>query len=224
MKKSNKSIGIKLKKVKSYQAQQKALSDWVRKWEDDQNDIINKLRLAVQRNDYSNVIHMVNQLQDMSEKRFTALNNVLSVLSDPDRQLKDLRAQNNSIKNSLEKQQEDVKEQSMSNNDNINIIEEVVKSYRGGMTLREIAEWNNINMHKVIKILVTAGVYSSETYDKIKEMRLDGETEDEIAYRLGLSKTAMNDYTPYKKGIYNLEEVSINAKRIRKYRKNKNLD
>ncbi len=58
-------------------------------------------------------------------------------------------------------------------------------------------------MDKAIKILVTEGVYTSEVYDQIKYYREIGKTEKEIADLMGLGKSAMSRYAPYKKGMYN---------------------
>lgn len=100
-------------------------------------------------------------------------------------------------------------------------IAEIVKCYKAQMAIKEIADWYKINTHKVIKILVTAGVYSSKTYDAIKKLREQGISENEISANLNLSRAAMNDYTPYKKGMYNLESPSENAKKLRQWRKAK---
>ena len=69
--------------------------------------------------------------------------------------------------------------------------------------------------------MVTKGVFTSELYDRIKELRQDGKSETEIADTMMISESALNSYTPYKKGIYNENTPSKNAQNIRSYRKSK---
>lgn len=232
-----KSIGRRLDSVKTYQKQQKILSDWVLNWKTDQEQVIARLRYAAQHDNHSDIMYMISQLEGMTEKRFTALNNVLYKLSDPDRikSLIDLREFDRTedsaeIEGQVRICDEDIDEDIKDTSDDINekedntdnveeIISEIAKSYNAGMTIKEIADWNKVNSHKIVKILVTAGVYTSETYDRIKGLRLDGKSDDEISYMLGLSKATMNDYTPYKKGIYNLEIPTENARNLREYRR-----
>lgn len=83
----SKSIGKRLKKVKSYQVQHRILSEWVKNWKGDFDTTIKKLRWATQKDDHSEIMHIVKQLEGMSEKMFTVLNNVLFTLSDPNRKL-----------------------------------------------------------------------------------------------------------------------------------------
>lgn len=250
-----KSIGEKLKKVRTYQSHQKYLSDWAKNWKDDQSSVIKKLRYAAQHDDHSEIMHMIQQLEGMTEKRFTALNNVLRTISNPDRILENVKYEDTEIENENKIPIGDVLKQIIPEEyqitdkkpkcepvqkDNIkdytsnrevktvvtekDFISEIVKSYNSNMSIKEIAAWSNINTHKVIKALVTAGVYTSETYDRIKDMRLDGKSDNEIASTLGLSKSAMNDYTPYKKGIYNAESPTENAINIRKYRERNDME
>lgn len=42
----NRSIGEKLKRVKTYEAQQKVLSDWVKNWKDDQLNVVKKIEIC----------------------------------------------------------------------------------------------------------------------------------------------------------------------------------
>lgn len=207
----NKSIGIKLDNAKSSQAKQKVLSDWVKNWKEDQENVIARLRKAAQTDNHSEVMHMISQLEGMTTKRFAALNNVLYKLSCNEQEERKNNQKSEEIK-------EEVKEEPEKPKAGQDIIYEVVKAYNAGMSIKEIAGWNHVNGHKIIKLLVTAGVYTSDTYDKIKNMREEGKTEEEIANKLNLGKKAMNDYTPYKKGVYNSENLTENAKRIRKSR------
>ena len=46
-----------------------------------------------------------------------------------------------------------------------------------------------------------------------------GESIADIQDKLGISRATVHSYLPYRKGIYNAKETSLNADRIRKYRK-----
>lgn len=224
-------IGTILKRLGSYQRQQEALSEWAANWEKDQTDLIYKLRWAAQHDDHGKIMHMIDQLDGITENRFSALNNVLRMLSDPDRKLKDMR----------EYPEESPAPAAVAEPDPpaappVEIVEteeqpdpprtgldvgEMVKCYNAGMPVKEIAHWNNITVDKTIKILVTEGVYTSDVYDKIKYYREIGKNEKEISDLMDLGKSAMSRYTPYKKGVYNSSSPSLNAIRIRKSREKK---
>lgn len=254
MKRKSKSVGVELKKKKTYQAQQRLLSNWVQNWNDDQINVIKQLEYAARNNIRGDVFHMIDQLKGMTDKRFIALNNVLSIISDPDRELLDERDRLDYIDNDIcdndlndkmvddvditeevtleEKTDEkEVKEKvkcsigCLDRTPNINIketkdidIEEIVKGYKSGMPMSELCQWNGMSRSKIIKILITEGVYTNETYDRIKDMRENGKSDWEIMDRLDINKNTLNMYTPYKKAIYNLDNASVNAKRIRKSR------
>lgn len=207
-------IGTILKRLGSYQRQQEALLEWAANWEKDQTDLIYKLRWAAQHDDHGKIMHMIDQLDGMTENRFSALNNVLRMLSDPDRKLKDMREYPEespapaavaepdppAVTPAVEiAEPKDLPESPRTGLD----VEEMVKCYNTGMPVKEIAHWNDISVDKTIKILVTEGVYTSEVYDKIKYYREIGKTEKEIADLMGLGKSAMSRYAPYKKGMYN---------------------
>lgn len=222
MKKKHLSIGNRLSKVKNYQTQQKILSEWAANWQTDQQNVIKRLRSAAMIDNHCEIMHIIDQLQGLTDKRFDALNNTLRTLSDPDRILKDLRSVKDNVSSdslpTIFPEDKTPKQQDPIKNDDLMV--EMVKSYNAGMSTKEMAAYSGMEMHKVIKILVTAGVYSGETYDRIKEFRECGMSDTEIADRLGIKKSTMNIYTPYKKGIYNLntDSASKNALRIRKHR------
>lgn len=206
-------IGTILKRLGSYQRQQEALSEWAANWEKDQTDLIYKLRWAAQHDDHGKIMHMIDQLDGATENRFAALNNVLRMLSDPDRKLKDMREYPEESPTPVAVAEPDppvappaevneTKEPPDPPRTGLD-VEEMVKCYNAGMSAKELARWNNISLDKAIKILVTEGVYTSEVYDQIKYYREIGKTEYEISNLMDLGKSAMNRYTPYKKGQYN---------------------
>ena len=87
------------------------------------------------------------------------------------------------------------------------------------ISLRSIAEELDISVSKVVKLLITAGAYTSDLTERIGEMYEVGESISDIQNELGISRATVHSYLPYRKGIYNAKETSLNADRIRRYRK-----
>lgn len=91
----------------------------------------------------------------------------------------------------------------------------------GQVSLRSVADEFEITILKARKLLITAGVYTSDTMEEIMDLKELGKTIPEIMELTGLSRASVHSYLPYKKGIYNAEELSLNAARLRRYRKRK---
>lgn len=89
------------------------------------------------------------------------------------------------------------------------------------VSLRDVAAEFDITLLKVRKALITAGVYSTDISHKVQELKEQGRTIEEIMDITGLSRASVHSYLPYKKGIYNAREVSLDAERSRKYRQRK---
>jgi adenylate cyclase class IV len=85
----------------------------------------------------------------------------------------------------------------------MNKSQEVIRLYRRYNNLRKTAAEAGISPQKTRKILVTAGVYSTPTTQKIREMYSRGYGAEEISKVTGLGLKAVNSYMPYSKGIYN---------------------
>lgn len=215
----NKSLGVKLKNLKTFQAQKRALTNWSESWQTDQNDIIDTLKAAAKNGDIGEVLHMTDQLKGITSKRFEALNNMINLVCDPERVLIDR------IDEIDEPERRPVAHPEygrkyvpkVKNADSLE-IDEIVYRYNQGTPINIIADTGKTSVGKIIKILVTEGVYSSDTYDIIKELRMDGINDSEIAKICGLGKSAMDMYTPYKKGVYHSDNPTDNALRIRKSR------
>ena len=99
-------------------------------------------------------------------------------------------------------------------------------------SLQTIANELDLNPIKVRKLLITAGVYKSEASDQVNRVfnthRASGLTHTEAiaaAMReLNLSKSSVNSYLPYEKGVYfpaetDNKNLSVGAERIRRMRK-----
>lgn len=103
-------------------------------------------------------------------------------------------------------------------------IESVAECYfetgvnQGENSIRSIAEEFDITPLKVRKLLITAGVFSTEISDEVNDLFLRGKSILEIQKITGLGRASVYSYLPYTKVIYNISEVSLNAERNRTYR------
>ena len=88
-------------------------------------------------------------------------------------------------------------------------------------SLNELAREYGLNVIKVRKILITAGVYSTEVSRLIYELNSQGLSMSEIAEQTGLSKASINSYLPYQEYAYKLPVVSVDADRSKLYRTRK---
>lgn len=227
-KRRKKSISGLLRHKKTYQSQYRALSDWVDGWYSDQSITIEFIYAAMKEDRREDAFRYMDQLRTITDKRFIGLRNVIDIVSDPSRHLvnesnsRQSMEENNALTKEdiinlghidqicTEPNQNTVNKQSTSDVTKIKEIDididEIVKGYKTGMCVTELADWNGIGWQKITKILVTQGVYSSETYDKIKEFREGGRSDWEIMDLLDINHKTLNIYTPYTRGIYRLKK------------------
>lgn len=92
------------------------------------------------------------------------------------------------------------------------------KSPKNSKSLRYIANELDVSVSKVIKLLITGGIYKSGVSEKVAKLYTEGKGISEIQTELGVSRATVHSYLPYKKGIYSAKETSVNADRIRMYR------
>ena len=82
---------------------------------------------------------------------------------------------------------------------------------------------------KVRKLLITAGerfgdtYYESDLADEIHILKASGKTVKEIEKITGLSHGSVIGYLPYSKTIYSMKEISVDAERIKRFRKRQKL-
>lgn len=88
-------------------------------------------------------------------------------------------------------------------------------------SLRSVAEELHTTLIRARKLLITADYYSTVTSRKIQHLSAKGLTIKEIAEQTGLSEASVYSYLPYSKGVYNLDERSLNADRGRMFKKRK---
>ena len=91
----------------------------------------------------------------------------------------------------------------------------------GKMSLNVLANEFAMSRIKLRKLLITSGVYETPISRKVNELYNSGKTIKEIQTITGLSAASVSGYLPYQKTIYNLEESTLVAERLRKYRKRK---
>lgn len=213
-KRKSRGISYKLRNISTCESQRKALDEWCENWRVDQVSTIISLRRAAENDDHSEVMHMIDQLMGMSDNRFTALKSVFGILSDPCRELRHYSDQPDdpAPKESTEPTVESLTDV---------LIVEIGRCYNAGLSVKEISDRTEISEDKIIKILVTQGVFENDVYRQIKLLREKGINDSVIADHLGLQKSAMNRYTPYTKGIYNLKNPSENAAKLRAWRQGK---
>ena len=102
--------------------------------------------------------------------------------------------------------------------------------YKDGMTLQAIADALSLNPIKVRKLLITAGVYESDTaklvrqtFNTFRETQNYSTAVTSTMAALRLSRPSVTSYLPYEKGVYFPEEaeaanISAGAERQRHYR------
>ena len=106
------------------------------------------------------------------------------------------------------------------------LLDEVVALWRGQESpeLKSIAEEIGLSPAKLRKLLITAGERDHTTYfsspiaDMVLKLGREGKSVKEIMDQTGLSYTSVQGYLPHKKIIYNLDTLSAECERIRRFR------
>lgn len=98
------------------------------------------------------------------------------------------------------------------------MLEDVKDAYENADSLRSLAGELNMTLLKLRKLLITAGVFTSDICMEVNQLHEQGKTIPEIMKITGLSRASVHSYLPYVRGIYNTEELSLDAKRCRTYR------
>lgn len=88
-------------------------------------------------------------------------------------------------------------------------------------TIVDVARTMETTPVRVRKALITAGYFSTETSRRVVALYNKGYSTREIAKKTSLSIASVHSYTPYSKGVYNLEECSVDADIVRLVTKRK---
>lgn len=99
--------------------------------------------------------------------------------------------------------------------------QEIVEYYNKSGSLKETAAAFGVGWQKVRKILISEGAYTSDIAEKVQELHKSGTSYAEIAEKLKINKNAVNSYLPYTKTVYNGDDASKNALKIRRWREEK---
>ncbi len=85
-------------------------------------------------------------------------------------------------------------------------------------SINETAEKFGISPMKVRKILITGGCYDTGTFREIRKSKHAGLTVEEIAEKIKKKPITVRSYLPYERVIYNLEERSVNADKLQRFK------
>ncbi|MCR5536991.1 MAG: hypothetical protein K6F05_06220 [Succinivibrio sp.] len=85
-------------------------------------------------------------------------------------------------------------------------------------SIRRTAQKFKLTRCKVIKMLVTKGLYQSEEAAKVQQLRSQGLSVREIAERLDFSEATVSSYLPYTKVIHATSEPCAHTQAVREYR------
>ena len=99
--------------------------------------------------------------------------------------------------------------------------ERIIEYYISCESMDDTAKTFGLSHQKVRKILITAGVYSSPETNMAISLLEKGLKVEEIAKRMGVTKKTVSSYLPYSKCMYNMDNPTENALRIRKCRDKK---
>ncbi len=97
-------------------------------------------------------------------------------------------------------------------------LEMVKESYVECQSINQVAKEFSMTPLKVRKILITEGVFHSEVTELIQKLSEEGKNMQDIMRITGLGRASLNSYLPYSKNIYNMTELSVDAKRVKKFR------
>lgn len=96
-----------------------------------------------------------------------------------------------------------------------------LSSENGKIPLNVLAEEFSLSALKIRKLLVTAEVYDSPVCRRVQDLYAAGKNVKEICQLTGLSAASVSGYLPYRKTIYNLDERTVLADRLQRYRERK---
>ncbi len=84
--------------------------------------------------------------------------------------------------------------------------------------LNFVASEMGITTVKARRLLITAGMYSTELSRKVKELSSANVPIQDIMKSTNLGQASVYGYLPYKKGAYNLSNLTLYAEQTRRYR------
>ena len=91
----------------------------------------------------------------------------------------------------------------------------------GHMQLKQLAEEFSMTPLKVRKILITTGASQTTISKAVNTLFREGKSVAEIQELTNLSRASVQSYLPYSKTVYKMEERTLLAERLQKYRSRK---
>ncbi|MGN0931104.1 MAG: hypothetical protein ACI4NP_05295 [Thermoguttaceae bacterium] len=91
----------------------------------------------------------------------------------------------------------------------------------GRMQLKDLAEEFSMTPLKVRKLLITTGAYQTEISKAVNALFREGKSITEIQKLTNLSRASVQSYLPYRKTVYKMEERTLLAEHLQKYRARK---
>ena len=98
------------------------------------------------------------------------------------------------------------------------LIDEIIQAYQATNSILETAQIIGVSTVKVRKILITEGLWESDTSNKIGALLKQGYQTEEVAKILCMSVKNVQAYMPYERGTYGGTQVSGDAIRSGNYR------
>lgn len=98
------------------------------------------------------------------------------------------------------------------------LIDEIIQAYRSTHSILETAKIIGVSTVKVRKILITEGLWESDTSNKIGALLKQGYQTEEVAKILCMSVKNVQAYMPYERGTYGGTQISGDAIRSGNYR------
>lgn len=99
---------------------------------------------------------------------------------------------------------------------------DILSTYEKTGSIRATAKELGIGYQVVRRVLITYGVYASQTTQRVEDLRNSGKTIDDIARELHIGRNWAICNLPYTKGSYRIGEKTVNAQRIAESRKRRN--
>lgn len=88
-------------------------------------------------------------------------------------------------------------------------------------SVRSVAEEMDTTILRVRKLLITADYYSTEMSRRVRELAGQGYSMKEIMEETGLGRASVYSYLPYQRLAFNLDQSTVNADRLRLFRRRK---
>ena len=97
------------------------------------------------------------------------------------------------------------------------LYKKIIEEYQKTNSVRQVVKNLGTNTIKVRKVLITEGLWESETSRNVGKLYHAGKTTKEIAEELCISEKNVQSYLPYSRGAYGGEK-SNEAERSKEYR------